>query len=246
MANKEYRNRIISSIENAINEYHDCKDIGHSFLIGRIREIAIKRLIEPILPFGYAIGTGKIVDSEGNKSNEVDIIIYSKYLLPPLLYENNLGLFPVESCLVAIEIKSKLTASTLKSALKNGRSIHKNLTPKSGYHNLETGQAIKHNFLPIYRILFAFESDLKDLESEFNRYEKYDLERNAERSLDCICVLGNGFISYSGIASEKWGKNGPTKEYDEVITMLYGLTNSLHFIAQTRGIPMLGYYLNQE
>src|SRR5882724_8559046 len=110
MANTIYRNRIINNIAHAVREASDAAAVEHPGLVGRIREVTIERLLAPMLPAGFQAGTGKVVNNRGDQSNEVDIVIYNGSVLPPVLYSQRDGVFPIESSYYAIEVKSRLTA----------------------------------------------------------------------------------------------------------------------------------------
>ena len=83
-------------------------NVDHPGMKGKIREIAVKNLFKPLLTKNIAIGSGKIVDHRGIQSKETDVILYSNDIHPAILYSehDDIGLFPVETCLYAIEVKS--------------------------------------------------------------------------------------------------------------------------------------------
>lgn len=94
-------------------------------------------------------------------------------------------------------------------------------------------------------MLFAFESDLKGKKaSEFKRYETYENAPVGMRSIDAMCIVGRGMWSYSFPKNKYWGFQEATKQYDEVISMLYALCNSLPVILASRGQPLYGYYIH--
>ena len=97
MANEIYRSRLISKIGYAIEEAKSAALLAHPGLTGRVREIVAATLITPMLPAGFEVGTGKIVDNSGHQSDEVDLVIYNRGVLPPVMYSERDGVFPVES-----------------------------------------------------------------------------------------------------------------------------------------------------
>ena len=128
MASKLLRDEFISKIANALNRAASASNLEHHVLEGRVREIFAEELLKPILYPGVEIGTGKIVDSVGTLSAETDLVIYSRNTLPPYVYGHDIGVYPIESCIYAIEVKSTLTAQEINYS-QLGREI--GLTPQT-------------------------------------------------------------------------------------------------------------------
>jgi hypothetical protein len=59
--------------------------LDHLAIRGRLREVTLKELIEPLLPNGIEAATGIVVDSDGRQSSQIDINIYSTSLLPSFM-----------------------------------------------------------------------------------------------------------------------------------------------------------------
>lgn len=153
------------------------QSLKHDVTKGTYREIFASELLEPVLSPSYAIGTGIIVDSFGQQSKQCDIIVYDRTVLPCILEKSGLGIFPVESVVYAIEVKSRLTKKGISEALENFRSIL-DLHP---YRELNSEQV---NY-PI-TILMAFESDsrqkikLSDSSSKKERVRLLEVNRIKE------------------------------------------------------------------
>src|SRR4051812_40318808 len=105
MPNPLFVNDLHLRIESALAAARHASELEHPGLIGTVREILVRELIRPLLPPHIAVGTGKIVDHVGNASGEIDIVVYDRSVMPPLLYGqgSTLGVFPVEACLYAIQ-----------------------------------------------------------------------------------------------------------------------------------------------
>ncbi len=102
MANPIFRQRAIDLVRGAIREAQSASLLDHSGLVGRVREIVVNNLVKPFLPSAFDVGTGKIADSKGFQSRETDLVIYSKAVLPPVLYSERDGVFPAEASFYAI------------------------------------------------------------------------------------------------------------------------------------------------
>ena len=123
MSNEIFRTRVINTIKGAIQEAQDASQIDHPGLVGRVRELALEHLIVPMHPTGFEVGTGKLVDNQGNQSAETDLVIYNRAVLPPIMHSSRDGVFPVESTFYAIEVKSRITAADVQDSIQKGRSI---------------------------------------------------------------------------------------------------------------------------
>ena len=226
---------MISCINEAISEASNAEKIRHPGLVGRIREITIDHLLKPLLPAGFTIGTGKIVNRFDKQSSEVDVVIYNSSILPPVMYSDRDGIFPIESSYYSIEVKSRLTAAEVQKAYKKGKqliSLYK-----------QANQPKKKNAIPTVLVLFAFGTDLIESSSELERYARYDLDWNTDPVLKAICVIGRGYW-YHRAGENRWAFHPPTPEHDEVIDIVSGITNTLLKQLPFQRIQPLGYYLS--
>lgn len=160
------------------------KTIDHSALAGSIREIALRNCIAPYLTHSFHCGTGKIIDTTGYSTKQIDLVVYEKKLAPPLMLNESLGIFPAECCEYAFEVKSTLTAAEIKSAIEVGRSVaNLKMFPSS-----KSEESIVYEQNSIKRVLFAFDSDITG--DEIERYLKYD---DLQCSFSVLLVLGKGY-----------------------------------------------------
>ena len=98
---------------------------NHGDILGDARESFIRDVLSKFLPATVHVGTGQIVDAEGNSSKQIDVIIYRKDF-PILRSFGNADVYLVEGVLATIEVKSTLDKTKLMEALDNGLSV-KNL-----------------------------------------------------------------------------------------------------------------------
>jgi hypothetical protein len=237
MPSKIYRDRIINQIEYAVREAENAIAIEHPGLLGRIRELSASHVFGPLLPLGFEIGTGKICDREGHLSCETDLIIYNKSILPPVMYSEREGVFPIEACFYAIEVKSKATASEVRDAIQKGKEIMKLEYAKPS----SSGES--RNLSLVVPTLFAFDSDLSESGmSELQRYAKYDPEWKDDPVLKAICVARKGYW-YHSPEDSCWFFHPPTPAHDEVIDLVSGVVNTLTKARTQVREALLGQYL---
>ena len=239
MPNKIYRDRLINLIDCAVREVENAAVVEHPGLVGRIRELSASNIFGPQLPSGFEIRTGKICDRKGNQSDETDIIIYNRSILPPVLYSEYDGVFPIEACYYSIEVKSKASASAIRDAIRKGKKLLS--------LDYASADAYKpQNVSMVVLTFFAFGSDLADSGiSELQRYAKYDPDWQEKPILKAICVVGKGYW-YHSLKDGCWLYLPATPIHDEVINLVSGIGNTLiqHRLEMREAV--LGQYLMLE
>ena len=96
--------------------------IQHNLEDGKYREYLVKRILSKIVPAKYEITNGFVIDSDNNKSDEMDIIIYDKSYVPPF-FDETYSVVPIEGFIAVIQLKTTLTKKALISSIKNLNSI---------------------------------------------------------------------------------------------------------------------------
>jgi len=242
---------MISKIECAIREARNAEDIGHRGMKGTVREIAVENLFRPLLTRQFDLGKGKVVDKDGRESAETDVIIYSGDKLPPVLYSeiSSFGLYPIESCIMAIEVKSTVNASEIVDTINKARQL-RTLVSSSGIFD-EFDNPIPHITSRVITALFAFDSDLVGSgKSELERYLEQDSHAEYDPLIHLICVVGKGcwafkvVVSIDGSRQCSWAYLEPSADYNEVLGFLGRTVNSLAAIANSRGDPRFGNYIH--
>lgn len=94
----------------------------HELYQDSAQETFIRVVLEQFLPHNYAVGTGRVIDSEGNKSSEQDIVIYRRDY-PQLNLPGGTDIFLFESVLATIQVKTKLIRKTFFEALDQCASM---------------------------------------------------------------------------------------------------------------------------
>jgi hypothetical protein len=120
-----YREIVLERVRAAIGAARAVRGLSHQGLKGQIREVLVRELFQPILPPTIGIGRGCIISSfDEEKSGEQDVILFDRRILPPILYDASLGIFPIESVLFVIEVKSTLTAAELKKSHSSASQLY--------------------------------------------------------------------------------------------------------------------------
>ena len=92
-------------------------NLRHPGEFGIYREAIVRDFLHSFLPQRLAIDTGFIVNSLGDVSRQIDLVIYDPSLTPPLESQNRQKFFPVETVIAAGEVRSNVDRAQFKDAL---------------------------------------------------------------------------------------------------------------------------------
>jgi len=244
--NNYYRTILNDHIKKGLLDAVIASKIEHPLLTGRLREIVLQGLLKPMLNGRYSMGTGKVIDYEGILSKEVDICIYSKNLHPPVFFSTNdkFGIFPYESVLSCIEVKSDFSKKNINDAYQKFLHLDSALTMTSGIHD-ESGNPLPQIIIkPQYR-LFIFQSTIKNYspESFLNVYKKIDPNWDSKPIIAHVCIAGKGSFCFTNQGWIHTGFDSEENIHEEVISFLGTVVQDLARVEGSRGIPRIGYYL---
>ena len=226
-------------VKGAIHSARAAAGLAHPGVKGSVLEILVRQLFKPLLPADVGVGTGQIIDSAGSLSPQIDVILYDRSILPPILFDESFGIFPVDAALYAIEVKTTLTRQEIQSAHDNAKALYQ-------LRYLQTS-AKKSNEAPpqverVRSVVLALNTDLSDGgKSEIDRYK--EIYANDPDYIRAICVVGRDYWWNQGVA---WCNFKSQDEFDEVLAFLGGVTNTYRKISQNRGYPPLGHYIIPE
>ncbi len=116
-------NGVFSNLETSLNGDMNIR-IDHDLEDGKYREYLIKNILNKIVPKKYSITNGFIIDSDNNRTEEMDIIIYDSNYVPPF-FDETYTIVPIEAVVAVIQVKTSLTKKQLNGAIKNVNSIDK-------------------------------------------------------------------------------------------------------------------------
>jgi hypothetical protein len=189
--NALFRGLFLARIAAAIADACAAAAVPHNGVRGQVREILIRELFRSLLPADVSVGHGHIVSAVEDKvSAEQDVVSYDRRLVPPVLYEGSLGMFPLECTLAAIEVTSQLTLGELRDADAKAAILF-----EFKYQSGVSAVRLPPGGVPVDRVfsaVFALDTDLSESgKTEMERYESLP-SRHAE-ALRAICVVGRGY-----------------------------------------------------
>lgn len=210
--------------------------IDHTVEKGGFREYFVSQLIRPLIPNHFGIGTGIIIDHRGRQSPQIDLLIYDRRTLQPIFEADNRGIYPIDSVIAVIEIKTKLTSTDLRTLEKTALCFLPGEHPESLYivtpGTMENPDDPIHPLTkyPIYSI-FAYTSDAAGRE-EGDRIKDY-CNDISWRGFRLIGVADKGIWKFNDDANDF-----ERVEYEEdefIIKYLHQLLSELENIAKSRG-----------
>lgn len=123
MSKKLLDDYLHSVISGYVAQAKAISNIKHKLTKGQIREFFIQNLLQHFLPGYLDVASGIVMNNRGEQSKETDIIIYDTRLLPPFLFSGNLNIFPIESVVATIEVKSFLNKPSLEKAERDATHL---------------------------------------------------------------------------------------------------------------------------
>ena len=257
MANAHYKGAFAARIRDVVERARQTA-IDHRGVTGDLRELLAVELLRAALPPWIKVATRVVIlDHKDGQSGEVDIVIYDSSSLPPLSFADTPKLIPVDACLYAIEVKTKLKAARVREALEGAEKIAAlQYVPEL----LEQGVPKS----PVRTALFAFDTDLVGRD-DVRRITRL---RSTQRHWR-ISWVGNGWVRYPTPALNivcvvegqyAWGAIDlsvapPLRDYqwrlwptssdpfDEVVAFVTGIANTAPAMARARPPLDLGHYL---
>ena len=172
--------------------------IQHNLEDGKYREYLVKRILAKIVPSKYEITNGFVIDSENNKSDEMDIIIYDKSYVPPF-FDETYTIVPIESVIAVIQVKTTLTWDQLYSSIDNLNSIDRLKTKTGGKIISAKGGDIinEERFVAPYKIIISYKSDIA---------KSYDFSKEMKnKHLDMIYIIDEDYDLYIKHRNEPYG-----------------------------------------
>jgi hypothetical protein len=111
--------------EQLVTELADAGSATTPGLMGAAREHRLRERLTGMLPGGVAVGSGCLIDTNGQTSRQQDIVVYERHLCPVFSVADldEASYFPCEGVAAVGEVKSTLDRDQLADALKKVRSV---------------------------------------------------------------------------------------------------------------------------
>lgn len=194
----DFLNKIFASNEAILTQKLEAirAAFDHGGIKGAIVEEEFREFLRDILPGNIGVDTGQLVDCQGNRTKQLDIVCYDKAKTPKFFSAGGATLFPVECVYFVFEVKTVLTKQGLKQIQENMTSV-KNLVPSAYYPNQGPLSHIKsfwgktfETWQVIYGVLALEVKGADSVKSEFVKLQKDTNDHS--KAIDSMFVLNTG------------------------------------------------------
>ncbi len=167
------------------------KKLIHPAEFGHYREKCTKHLLEFIIDDNKAVGDGFIVNPKNEISTQCDIVVYDKNT-PKFIKDNFLQFFPSECVFAVGEIKSGLTKSEFKVALRKLSNIKKMCQTEDSKARIKE-----------YNSIFSF-LICKNVQFDLRKVDFDDIYKGIDNSFrhNFILILKKGCYTYQMVEED--------------------------------------------
>jgi len=111
-------------IKGLMEEADALKNLDQKSLKGRLRELFVAKILSKFLTSQFGHGTGVIINQKGEQSEQIDIIIYDRRILPPFIEKEKVGVYPAECVLAVIQVRSWIYKETIKEYSDSAKKLY--------------------------------------------------------------------------------------------------------------------------
>jgi hypothetical protein len=168
--------------------------ISHGGVKGAVNEEHFIATLREYLPNRYQVSSGIMLDSDGNSSDQIDVVIFDQQYTPTMLDQRNHRFIPVEAVYAVFEVKPIVNRRNLNYAADKAASVRKLKRTSIDIHHAGGIFPAKPLF-PIVAGIIGIDVDWEDgfgptFLKTYNGLKK-------DRFLDCgLAVSGHCFLNY--------------------------------------------------
>jgi hypothetical protein len=179
------------------------KFINHPGSKGDALENAWIEWLQKYLPNRYSVEKAIVIDSEGNTSHQIDIVIYDNWFTPFIFSQNGFHYIPAEGVYAIFEVKPDIQGSSdggknyIEYACEKIESVR--TLKRTSTSMINSG--VKQKARPLSKIIGGILSTTNTYTHQNNNtIEKYIKENDCFKGLDigCIADYGSFHIDYEG------------------------------------------------
>jgi hypothetical protein len=180
--------------------------IPHPGIQGEVSEGHFVELLRRYLPKRYAVDSAIVIDSKGNTSHQIDVVIYDNQYTPTLLDQLNHRFVPAEAVYAVFEVKPTVNRQYLKYAGEKVESVRK--LRRTSIEIVHAGG--KFAAKPLFQIIGGIIASRMDWKNGFNSnsFKSSLISLKGNQSLNCgLSVSGCCFDTYDEIIHIKETKH---------------------------------------
>jgi len=194
------------------------------------------------LPSRYVVDKGFVIDSKGNRSEQIDIVIYDRYYSPLILRRESTLYIPAESVYAVLEVKQDLSKEFIESAGAKALSVR--LLERTSLAVRQIDGSYKSRTLP--PILAGIVAGDSSWSPPFG-----DAFEGALKGLDAGSHLDLGIALRNGSFDLSKNESGAivirhSEADDALVSFFMNLTKRLQKLGNAPGIDLDEYYKGYE
>jgi len=231
-------------IKGFIGEVDTLGNLKQKGLKGRLRELFTSRILSKLLTSQFGIGSGVIINQSGDESKQIDVIIYDRRILPPFIEEQKLGVYPAESVLAVIEVRSWLDKKTIEKYSDSAKELYDEIySPASSlYPDFP-------KMKPLYNLVGFFDKEI--FKGESNEQILHWMMNNA-KPLFGVCLVNK--FSWLKVMREEGSLRMVDENNEETKAFIGVLLDNIRTFSQKRYLSLslvkhkdwLGIYIRDQ
>lgn len=205
------------------------KAFGHSTEKGNASESVWIVFFNKYLPMRYKALKGQVIDSFGQQSDQIDVLIVDRFYTPLMFTLHDVTVVPAESVYAVFEVKPEFNASTIEYARQKTASVRKlKRTSRSIPNAVETSPA---------KTPFNIVGGILALNSGWNPTFGEPLKLALSKELNYKNYLDIGCSADSGIFVRSRSGNVDISKTERAVALF--LLKFIHMLQELGTVPMI-------
>jgi hypothetical protein len=169
--------------------------ISHTGTMGSVNEEHWLSIFRSYLPNRYEVATGIVIDSLGNCSDQIDVVIFDRHFTPTLLDQKNHRYIPAEAIYGVFECKPTISKAYIEYAQNKAASVRRLYRTSVPVTHIDGVSKPKEPF----RIVTGLLAPCAEWSDGLGKSFISNLGSDDIAGLDCGCALEHGsFDSHDG------------------------------------------------
>ncbi len=211
--------------------------VDHGGTLGDETELAWLDFLARVLPNRYRVANGFVVDADGRRSDQMDVIVFDRQYSPPLFMGGNVQYVPAEAVYAVFEVKQRIDNRNLRLACDKAASVRSlrrtsmviptadgTLDPKSPHRILAGILALSNSYSGV------FGKALREMMAHIHEAQRLDL--------GCALNHGSFAVSYGECVVEGVVESPADTS---LVTFLFRLLTDLQAIGTVPAIDYSAY-----
>ena len=210
--------------------------VYHSGTLGDETELAWRRFFTSILPNRYQVADGFVVDADGRRSDQIDLIVFDRQYSPPLFLGNRVQYVPAEAVYAVFEIKQRIDWKNLRLACEKAASVRALRRTSVEITSAEGTLSPK----PLHRIITGILAMSNTYIQDFEGVLKRRMSQAPEQQrLDLGCAVKDGSFM---VKYQESGGPGSIEVYPGELSLVSFIFRLLSALQAIGTVPAIDYY----